>query len=127
MTEPAGLRHQAWRLRQLARSVDHPALIVEFEAMAQDRERQAADIEKLTSRGAAPYWLAAGSALLLLFAVLRLMTETSLGNYLAIAIAVAGALAIFVPSIAKGRRGARGERLRGRSTRSAMPRRRRAF
>jgi hypothetical protein len=125
MTESAGLRHQAWRLRQLARSVDHPALVVEFEAMAQDLERQAADIEKLTSRGAAPYWLAAGSALLLLFAVLRLTTETNLGIYLAIA--VAGALAIFVPSVAKGRRGARGEQAPGLSTRSAMPWRRRAF
>jgi len=93
--------------------------------MAQDRERQAADIEKLASHSAAPYWLAAGLALLLLFAVLRLTTETSLGIYLAIA--VAGALAIFIPSVAKGWRGARGERKRGLPIASAMPRRRRAF
>lgn len=46
MCKASALRHEAWRVRQLSRTVEHDALKNEFEAMARKREQQAAAIEE---------------------------------------------------------------------------------
>lgn len=42
MCKASALRHEAWRVRQLSRTVEHDGLRNEFEAMAREREQQAA-------------------------------------------------------------------------------------
>ena len=42
MCKALALRHEAWRVRQLSRTVEHDGLRNEFEAMAREREQQAA-------------------------------------------------------------------------------------
>jgi hypothetical protein len=125
MTEAAKLRHQAWRLRQLARSLDHSGLVAELESMAQDRERQAIDLEQVASGGRS-YWLVAGGLGILVFcAVLLVAAPRTLG--LGLATVALLTLAIVGPGFIKSRRGARGSRGEQSPIASSLPPRRRAF
>ena len=46
MCKASALRHEAWRVRQLSRTVEHDGLRDEFEAIAREREQQASAIEE---------------------------------------------------------------------------------